>query len=360
MGRSEPARCGAATPRERDCNERNRRRPTAYGIGARTLLYAPGVQRHWDWVGLAAGVATGLADYGLFLAMGSPELAPPRPEYFAAGLAFVFGALGFAVGRLAQARQRARRDAGTIACQLEALERAQRDLVQQEKLAALGRLAAGVAHEVRNPLGVIRAAASMVQEGFAPGDEAHRACRFICEEIDRLNTLITALLAFARPSEPRFASAAIAPAVERVLELARQAARARDVRLAWERAPLPEVRADPDLLAQLLLDLVHNAVEAVAPGGCVAVRAAADGASVRIEVSDDGPGVPPERRQAVFEPFVTTKPRGTGLGLAMASRIAEAHGGPLVYVPGAGLGPEGRGACFRFALPRTVGAEAAA
>lgn len=324
-------------------------------IAARGLLYAPGVsglRRHLAWIGLAAGVAIGLADYGLFVAMGSPELAPPRPEVFAAGLAAVFGALGFAVGRLGQARQRARRDADTIKSQIEALERAQRSLVQQEKLAALGRLAAGVAHEVRNPLGVIRASAAMVQESFAPGEDAHRACRFICEEIDRLNALIAALLAFARPSEPKLGASAIGPVVERALELAREAARGREVRLAWEAAPLPEVRADPDLLAQLLLDLVHNAVEAVAPGGRVAVRAAAGDEQVHVEVSDDGPGVEPEQRQAVFEPFVTTKPRGTGLGLAMAQRIAEAHGGSLVYVPGAGLGPGGRGACFRFELPR--------
>ncbi len=121
----------------------------------------------------------------------------------------MFGMLGFAVGKLALGRQRARRDADIIERQFHELEEPQRTLLQQEKLAAVGRLAAGVAHEVRNPLGVIRASASMVQESFSPGDDGHRACAFICEECDRLNALISALLTFSRPTEPKLTAISI-------------------------------------------------------------------------------------------------------------------------------------------------------
>ncbi len=310
------------------------------------------LRRHWDWIGLAAGGAMGLADYGLFVFMGSPELSPPDPAIFAIGLALTFGALGFAVGRLAIQRQRARRDADTIASQLCQLEDAQRALVQQEKLAAIGRIAAGVAHEVRNPLGVIRASAALVREGFAPGDDAFRACQFICDESDRLNVLVATLLDFSRPTHPRVEVIDIEKVLDHALEVAGDAIRAADARVVREIAPGHDpVRADPNLLAQVLLDLLINAAEAVASGGRIAVRVATDAAALRIEVADDGPGVAASLRAQLFEPFVTTKARGTGLGLAMALRIAEAHGGTLVFVEGAGTGPGGVGACFRLLVP---------
>ncbi len=312
----------------------------------------PSARRHWDWIGLAAGVAMGLADYALFVVMGSPELAPPNPAIFAIALAVVFGAFGFAVGRLVTLRQRARRDADTIERQLRQLEDAQRALVQQEKLAAIGRIAAGVAHEVRNPLGVIRASAALVRESFAPGDDSFRACQFICDESDRLNGLVTTLLDFSRPTQPRVEAIEIEKLLDHALELAGDAIRKSDAQIVREIVrPQHAMRADPNLLAQVLLDLLINAAEAVAPRGRIAVRIASDAAALRIEVADDGPGVAPAERAQIFEPFVTTKPRGTGLGLAMALRIAEAHGGTLVYVDGAGTGTGGAGACFRLCVP---------
>jgi signal transduction histidine kinase len=311
-----------------------------------------GSRRRWDRIGLAVGVGCGLADYGLFVFMGSPELSPPNPAVFAIGLAVVFGALGFAVGRLAIQRQRARRDADTIERQLRQLEDAQRALVQQEKLAAIGRLAAGVAQEVRNPLGVIRASAALVREGFAPGDDAFRACQFIVDESDRLNVLVTTLLDFSRPTRPRIEAVDVERVLDHALELAGDSIRARGAVVAREIAPASgAVRADAHLLAQVLLDLVTNAAEAVEPGGRIAVRVASEAAALRIDVADDGPSVPVEQRAQLFEPFVTTKPRGTGLGLAMAQRIVEAHGGTLVFVDGAGAGAGGAGACFRLVVP---------
>ncbi len=312
------------------------------------------MKRHLRYWGLAIGAVGGALDTALFLYLGidlsvaGRDMTLPVAIYLGAS----FAALGFALGYLAEARARARRDAGTIRRQLHELEATQRVAAQNEKLAAIGRLAAGVAHEVRNPLGVIRASASMVQEGFEPADEAHRACQFICDEIDRLNGLITSLLTFARPAEPRFQSVSAEKVIERALQLASDEIRRRGIDVERSaRADTPEIEADPDLLAQLVLGLLTNAGEAVGRGGRIALRLDGDREEVRVEVADSGPGVEPEDAERIFEPFFTTKPTGTGLGLAMGARIVRAHGGQIELVTGRGAGAEGRGACFRVRLP---------
>jgi len=310
--------------------------------------------RRWDLVGLGVGAAIGIADYALFLFFGAKMEVGGRDVATAimVGFATSYALLGFAVGRLAMARARARADADTIQAQLEALGRAQRRVVEQEKLAAIGRLAAGVAHEVRNPLGVIRASASLVRDGFAADDDSYRACEFICEETDRLNGLITALLTFARPTDPNFKQVSVDDVLGHALRLADDELSRR--RIFADRAthePLPELCADPDLLSQAVLDLALNAAEALDRDGRILIRASADARSVRLDVCDDGPGVAGEVAGQIFEPFFTTKAGGTGLGLPMAARIVEAHGGLLELVADAGAGGNGTGACFRMTLP---------
>jgi signal transduction histidine kinase len=315
-----------------------------------------------EWAGLGIGLAVGLGDFAIMRAFGADMRLCGRDATTDVLLAFAgsYAVIGWAVGRIARGRARARRDRETIASQLRALSDAQRELVQQEKLAAIGRLAAGVAHEVRNPLGVIRASAAMLRESHAPGDDAHRACDFICEEIDRLNGLIEALLAFARPTEPKLARVDATGVAERARRLAAPDAERREVALELRAsAGALEIHADPDLLAQAVYDLICNALEAVEAGGRVRIAIAPSGSDLSIEVADDGPGVDPGLGAQVFEPFFTTKARGTGLGLAMVERIAHAHGGRAELQPGGGLGPGGRGACLRLRLPRDRHAAAA-
>ena len=315
--------------------------------------------RRLDWLGAAAGFALGLLDtwlltlFGVELRFGAHDAAPFVALWFASTCAL----LGWLAGRLAQAKAQLREDAATIQRQQEALAVSQRAAFENEKLAAIGRLAAGIAHEVRNPLGVIRASAAMVREHFAAGDDAHRACGFILDEIDRLDGLIAALLAFARPTPLRVRPAALGELVARATTLADEALRKRDAHLeARLPAPGTELSVDPDLISQLLLGLVTNAAEAIAPGGRVELRARLEPAALVVAVADDGPGVPEADRTRVFEPFYTTKASGTGLGLAMAERIARAHGGELRVVQGAGAGPGGRGACFELVLPARAAA----
>ncbi len=310
--------------------------------------------RPWQWIGAMAGAAGGLCDAALVLVLGV-EMRIGGVDATAGVLGFVgvtYAGLGYVMGRLFQERSRVHRDAEIIASQLRELERTQRELVRQEKLAAIGRVAAGVAHEVRNPLGVIRASAAMVQESFEPGEDPYRACEFICEETLRLNSLITSLLTLSRPTELRSRPISLDKVVEQAVTLAGEDLRAREIQLEREAEPIgPEISADPDLLCQVVYGLVSNASEALGKGGRIVVRTQRLFDGVRVEVADSGDGIEPDVAPHVFEPFFTTKAAGTGLGLPMAERIAQAHRGSLHFVRGAGAGPDGQGACFRLDLP---------
>jgi len=205
---------------------------------------------------------------------------------------------------------------------------------------------------VRNPLGVIRASASVVQEHFLPESDAYRACQFIREEIDRLNGLIASLLTFARPAELRLQPVAIEKVIDRALQLTSEELQRRGITVAREsNGALPTVQADPDLVAQVVFGLIINAIEAIGEHGLVILRTTSDHDAVCVEVVDTGPGISPAYAEHIFEPFFTTKPNGTGLGLPMAARIVRAHGGVIEVVSGQGAGENGGGARFRIRLP---------
>lgn len=288
------------------------------------------------------GLVLGSLDYfvlrllGVSMTWSGHDVAP-----FVVGLfALSFAGLGFAVGRLLDARDRLRASAAE-------LERSHQRVAHSEKLAAIGRLAAGVAHEVRNPLAVIRSSAALVIEDLSEGTDTSRAARFIVEEVDRLNAVVSALLDYARPLAPRREALALADLLAAVEPLVQGALRPKHARLDVSADnPGESLRGDPDLLAKLVYGLVLNAAQAVGEGGRVELHLRRRGGVRELLVRDDGPGVAPEHAARLFEPFFTTKAGGTGLGLATAARIAEAHGGALELVPGGGLGPSGRGACF--------------
>lgn len=310
--------------------------------------------RPWPLLGALAGAAAIAFDTALFLAvgveadLGDTNAFPMMMTVF--GVSFV--ALGWALGALAVRRERARHDAATIAAQLEVLEGHQQRLVQAEKLAAIGRLAASVAHEVRNPLGVIKSSAGLAEEAIPADDpDARKALRFVVEECDRLDAMITGLLAFARPAALQVGELSVDSLLDRAAHLAADVAERRGV--SFERLPSEpgHLRGDPDLLCQVIFGLVVNAADAVGESGHIALRALSGGDALVVEVADDGPGVPLDARPHLFEPFFSTKAEGTGLGLATAARVVQAHGGALELVDGAGLGPGGAGACFRLTLP---------
>jgi two-component system sensor histidine kinase HydH len=309
----------------------------------------PGTTR-WRWWGALAGIATGFFDaltmayFGVSFQANGVDVTLAVGAYFGVS----FAVLGFLLGYTAEARRRERESAALLQTQMEAASAARARLAQTEKLAALGQLAAAIAHEVRNPLGVIRSAAQGVGEALAAGDEdGQRACSFIQHEIDRLNNVISALLAFARP--PRLAprSVSVRELFDAALVLAGDDLRRKELRVRRdEAAGLPEVEADPDLMSQVLLGLLGNAAEVSAARAEITLEAALKDGGVEMAVADRGPGVPAELRARVFEPFFTTRTQGTGLGLAIARQIVEAHRGTIDVVE-----RPGGGARFAVRLP---------
>ncbi|MCW5892747.1 MAG: hypothetical protein KIT14_19720 [bacterium] len=310
------------------------------------------------WTGLVVGIVWAGVDTLLASALGFRFEIGGRDATALVALWFgvSFAALGFAVGYAVEARRRDRAASATIQAQQDVLAATRGRLAQQEKLAALGQLASSIAHEVRNPLAVIRSAAQGLQEEAAPDDgHTRRACGFVITEIDRLSSVVTSLLAFARPLQPALRPVAVGDVVARALALADEELRDRGVRVERAAAPgLPALRVDPDLVCQLLLGLLSNAGEAAGRAGLVTIDARSAGDAVELEVADSGPGVPAELRERVFEPFFTTRQRGTGLGLAVARQIAEAHGGAIHVGERAG-----GGARFVVRLPATAAAVAA-
>ena len=314
------------------------------------------LMRLWPLMGFLGGWAIGLVDLVFFHAADIEMRLEGRDVTVMVTLFFglTFALLGYALGRLAQARARARADHRTIAEQHTALLESQEALVRQEKLAALGRLVASIAHELRNPLGVIRSAAGVLRERSEGDSQQLRAAELVTEEVDHLNATITALLAFARPARLELAGVAVERILDRACQLTAARTEENGVEVASRLADeLPEVLGDANLLSQVVAGLVDNAAEAVAEtdGGRIELRAAPARDQLCIEVADNGPGIAEDEAARVFEPFYTTKASGTGLGLALAHRIADAHGGSLEVVPGAGVGPGHGGACLRLSLP---------
>jgi len=204
-----------------------------------------------------------------------------------------------------------------------------RELRRRERLAALGQMAAGLAHEIRNPLGGIALYASLLEKELDGQPDLLKVVRRIAVGVESLNRLVSNILEFARPHEPNRQLVPVTAVLSRAVAALKPILEDKSICLM-----LPQgdglLFVDAEQFARALINLIRNAAEAVAPGGRVAVRVrcAADGAAV-LWIEDDGPGIPDDLAESVFEPFVTTKHTGTGLGLAIVHQIVEAHGGRI-------------------------------
>jgi signal transduction histidine kinase len=250
-----------------------------------------------------------------------------------------------------------RDEIGTLAtafnAMVRALTRAQEDLLAAARFALIGELAAGIAHEVRTPLGILRGSAQMLARTVPPEPpQCGELATMIVEEVDRLERVVTGLLELARPRAPSLAPTALASVLGRAIGFLARQARERRVEVRAELdARLPSVECDAEQIYQVALNLILNAVQVVPAGGHVVVRTlAAERGRLGFEVADDGPGIPPELRDRIFTPFVSTRPGGTGLGLAVVDRIVRAHGGTVKVES-----EVGRGATFRVELPASGG-----
>lgn len=313
------------------------------------------------WRYALASFALGVVYTGLALILGFEfRLGDRDVTLFAGGLVEVsFAVFGYLLGSSVEARRRERLAAEQIHRQLEDLAAARAKLAQQEKLASLGQLAGAIAHEVRNPLAILRSLAQNLGETLEPeAVEGRETCGLLLEEIDRLAHVTSTLVSFARPLTLERRRVPAVEIVERTSLLGRQMLSDRALGLtlggpASQRGAggtrdgsETHLDADPDLLCQVLLGLLENAADASPPGASVELGWSAAEGGVELTVTDRGEGIPEDRRERVFEPFFTTRSGGNGLGLAVARQIVEAHGGEI-SVDSAPV----QGARFRVRLP---------
>jgi signal transduction histidine kinase len=241
------------------------------------------------------------------------------------------------LGSLADVMRREREHAAEVSSHLQ----------DTERLASLGQLAAGLAHEIKNPLAGVHGALELLREE-APAS-SHDVYDQMLAELDRVNTTIHALLNFARPSRPNRTPTDVAALLDNAVRLLRPALQRRDIALEVSAAPnMPAFSFDPFQIRQVLVNLVTNAADAIERHGKVEMRAAPlpDAAGLVLAVSDSGPGIPPEELARIFEPFYTTKFSGTGLGLSVVRSLVEQHGGRVEV-----SSTPGQGTTFFVILP---------
>jgi signal transduction histidine kinase len=264
-----------------------------------------------------------------------------RHIFLWAGLMVIIGLV--AMGGLYQTQNR----------HVAGLQAMQERLHHAERLSSLGKLGAGVAHEIRNPLNAISMAAQRLQRDFAPEEQSkkesfERITHIVRDEIKRLNGIVEDFLGLSRSNRMDFRRQPVVDLLERIVFLAREEAQARGVPIEkqWS-SPAPLVAMDAGKMEQAILNIVRNAMESITADGCVTVsceKARKNLASIKIK--DSGTGIPAGEEKHIFDPFYTTKQNGVGLGLAIAHEIILAHGGEIRV-----MSEEGKGTTVEILLP---------
>jgi PAS domain S-box-containing protein len=230
---------------------------------------------------------------------------------------------------------------------LESRERISTQLQVSERLAALGRVTAGVAHEVKNPLNSMRLWLENLKGHLPAGEEPQQAVKVLDAEIDRLDTVVKRFLDFTRPVEMNLVETSLADLIQEVLDSARpQIERGLVCIETHFAASVPPALVDRQLLHQALLNLILNAIEAMPGGGTLGIDLERRGDTAEIRIRDTGKGIAPEHRARIFQLFFTTRPGGSGIGLASAFRTVQMHDGAIDYES-----EPGRGTTFRIELP---------
>jgi len=233
---------------------------------------------------------------------------------------------------------------------LKAVKNIRDQLRKAEQLAALGALAAGIAHEVRNPLGSLRGLTELISDNLPPDDHKRLYTESMLKEIDRLNHLVEGILNLAQNPASNVEPTNISQVLSQCISLARYNFPEKDIEVKEVHQPgLPLIPADQERLTQVFLNLLLNAFEASSGGGRIEVRSQGSGVGGQrcvITISDSGPGIAPEDLTRIFDPFYTTKEKGTGLGLSIAQNIIAAYGGSIEAESAPGQGTQ-----FRVVLP---------
>lgn len=236
-----------------------------------------------------------------------------------------------------------------MAARLEMMREREAEVRRREQLATLGEAAAVLAHEIRNPLGIIKTSSQVLRMTADLPTEGEKLIGFVLDEVGRIDHLVHDLLDYARPRTLRRAEVDIAAELDDVLAFAANDLEQRGIRTRREGALGPLfIQADGEQLHQVFLNILLNAMEAMPDGGCVTVGIDMLEDTVQVRIADTGRGVDPDIKDRLFDPFVTTKPRGTGLGLARVRHIVEQHGGTVTCDSRPGIGT-----CFILHLPKS-------
>lgn len=323
----------------------------------RRLYYIP-IVLGGLWFTLRGGVGTAIAVSILF----APHVVfqwghhpTIEPEQYLEIL--LYNVIGFLTGFLAE-RERIQKERHEQAARgLEesyAKLRRQADMILEieeqlrraDRLSALGELSAGMAHEIRNPLGSIRGTAEILQEGIDPADERYEFTRILIREVDRLNRVVQDFLRFARPAPVERDRFDVNETLREILALTRQERLKAGVAAEIKGGEIPLLAGDREQLKQAFLNLILNALQAMPGGGQLTVVTRLRDARVEISFADSGQGIAAENLSRIFNPFFTTRQEGTGLGLAITHRIIQGHGGRLEVAS-----QVGKGTTFTVVLP---------
>jgi len=213
-------------------------------------------------------------------------------------------------------------------------ERLECEIRQTERVTALGHMSAGLAHEIRNPLGIMKVSIQMLAQEKGDDGVVSEYCRVLLEECERLNRLVSEFLSFARPKEPVRGRITLGKLLDEGVTLIQPALRQSHIQLDQARDPIDdqEVEVDPDQIKQVFLNILLNAIDAQGEGGVIHLEGVQQDGFVGFAVSDEGPGISPDDLPYIYDPFFTLKEKGTGLGLSVVHRILDQHGGRISTV----------------------------
>jgi two-component system, NtrC family, sensor histidine kinase HydH len=304
-------------------------------------------------MGTALATLIGCAAYVSFVRFLRPDQHIPEGEWKLVVIKVaIFPVVGYLAHELAEASRSAARRAEAAVEQLAEANRNLREaeaaMRRSERLAALGQLSAGLAHELRNPLGTMKTSAEMLAKQVEPNNEvAREMAGFISSEVDRTNSLVTRFLDFARPLAVRLEKTDLGQVIDRAVADLEKRVPPIDVAIYKNYSPdIPPFLLDGQLMERVLYNLLLNAAQASPPGGSITVKTRQFDQTVEIAVIDRGSGIDPKHLENIFNPFFTTKASGVGLGLAIVSKIIDEHGGKLSVESEAGTG-----SVFRIYLP---------
>ena len=225
----------------------------------------------------------------------------------------------------------------------------EKQVERSERLASLGRMAAGIAHEIRNPLSSVKGFAQYFRNKFAPDSQDRQYATVMINEIDRLNRVIQELLEFAKPRQPKPEALSVNQLLEHALQLVHSELKRKQIKVELHDAHSKNltIHADRDLMTQVLLNLFLNAIEALDEKGEIRINVEEFAEKIVIHITDNGPGINPQHLRQIFDPFFTTKQGGTGLGLAIVHRIVELHNAEIQV-----QSKPGQGTTFSLSFPR--------